>query len=63
LSVSALAGPIAALLRDVLELADDPIDLVIGHAPDQRGTKDACDIDVVFGFHVGWIAPAWPDLK
>src|ERR1700761_8979255 len=56
LRVNAVAASITALLGDVLELADDPIDLVIGHAPDQRGGEDACD--VVVGFHGGWIAPA-----
>ena len=45
LRVSAVAGAVAALLGDVLELADHPIDLVIGHAPDQRGGEDACDVD------------------
>src|ERR1700733_12038345 len=61
LRLSAVAVPVAALLRDVLELADHPIDLVIGHAPNQRGGEDACD--VVVGFHEGWIALARADLK
>src|SRR5580704_6663276 len=51
LCVGALAGAIATLLGDVLELTDDPVDLVIAHAPDQRGGEDTCDVDVVFGFH------------
>src|SRR5262249_32468473 len=61
LSMSALAVPVALLLRDVLQLADHPIDLVIGHAPDQRGSEDACDVYVVSGFHGRRIALAPPE--
>jgi hypothetical protein len=49
--MSALAGPIAALLRDVLELTDHAVDLIVGHPPDERRQGDPYDVDVIYGFH------------
>lgn len=51
LPVSALAGSIAALLRDVLELTDHAVDLIVRHPPNERRQCDAYDVDVVYGFH------------
>ena len=51
LRVSALAGPVAPLLRDVFELADHAVDLIVGHPAHERGQRDADDVDIFFGFH------------
>lgn len=51
LRVGGLARPVATLLGDVLELADDAVDLVIGHSPDQRCCHDANDFNIVSGVH------------
>jgi hypothetical protein len=63
LRVDAFARPVTALFGDVLELPDHPVDLVVGHPPDKRRREDTRDVDVVFGFHSGWIAPAALELE